>query len=96
MNLVVEDFDYTPSFAAALAAAPADLQQAARDALEMLQKNPKARSLRCHPLPQYGKPMIFKIDVYTNKSWQISFEMSGRTAVLRRLDTHKELDWNPR
>lgn len=99
MSLVVETFDFTAPFAAAMAAAAdadPELYQAAKDALELLRKNPQARSLRVHALKGYGKPTIFKMDVYTNHSWQITFEMLGTKAVLRRLATHKDIDRNPR
>ena len=96
MSLVVESLDFTPSFKAAMAAAPPDLHKAAIEALNLLLKNSRARSLRVHALKGYSKPTLFKMDVYANHAWQITFEMQGTKAILRRLGTHKALDRDPR
>jgi hypothetical protein len=47
-------------------------------------------------LQGYGKPTLYKFDVFPNKSWQVSFELDGTTAVLMRICTHKEMDRRPR
>ena len=66
-----------------------DIKKAASDAIKLLIKNPQANSLRLHRLSGY-KPPLWKIDVFTNKSWQIVFELHGDIATLKRLVTHKE------
>lgn len=69
---------------------------ALRDALKLLKANPRAKSLRLHPLSGYGKPTIWKIDVFTNRSWQVTFELIGNVASLKRVATHKAIDRDPR
>lgn len=94
--ITVREFAYSARFAADLKSAPADVQSAAKEALRRLQTNPAAKSLRLHPLKGVPKPAIWKIDVFANKSWQISFEMVGDRAELKRLGTHKSIDRDPR
>lgn len=96
MSIEVDSFDFTASFKSELQAAGPDVQQAARDALKLLKANPRAKTLRLHSLSGYCKPTIYKIDVYANHSWQITFELAGKTAVLRRLATHKDINRRPR
>ena len=76
--------------------APLDVQESVRTVIEKLLTNSAAASLRCHPLSGYGRPLLYKVDVLSNHSWQITFEMDGTTAILRRLGTHKQLDRDPR
>jgi hypothetical protein len=64
--------------------------------VEAVDDQPWAKSLRLHQLTGYAKPAIWKIDVYANHSWQITFEMEGTTARLVRLATHKKIDRDPR
>ena len=92
----VRAFTRTQRFEDELKAAPEDAQRAAAEALDLLMRNSKAGRLRCHPLSGYGKPTIYKIDVYANHSWQITFELVGTTAHLKRLATHKSIDRDPR
>lgn len=96
MGLVVGGFDFTESFRKELAACPLEVRQAVKDVLKKIRKNSDSGVLRLHPLKGYPKPTIYKIDVTSNKSWQISFEMDGTTAVLRRICTHGEMDRRPR
>lgn len=70
--------------------------QALRDALTLLMANPRAKSLRLHPLSGYGKPTLWKIDVFTNKAWQVTFELIDGVASLKRVATHKAIDRDPR
>ncbi len=92
----VTGFRPTDRFKKELKSAPIDCQKAAKDVLNSLQKQPIPTILRLHNLKGYSKPTIWKIDIYANKSWQITFEMDGETAILRRLATHKEIDRKPR
>ena len=96
MPLTVTGFRYTVCFERDLKRAPPDIRQDAKTALERLKANPASNSLRCHPLPGYGRPLLYKIDVTTNRAWQITFEMEGTIAALRRIGTHKLLDREPR
>lgn len=96
MDLVVEELAYSDKFLHELKRLDPGTQNAAKEALRLLQTNPKASTLRCKPRTGLGRPLIWKIDVYSNKSYQISFEMVGRVAHLKRIATHKQIDRNPR
>jgi len=96
VDLVVEGFDFSSKFVKELGRLDRGIQQAAKEALALLQINPKATTLRCKPRTNFGRPLIWKIDVYSNKSYQISFEMVGRVAHLKRIATHAEIDRDPR
>jgi hypothetical protein len=71
--------------------APTDVKRAVDKALRILAVNPSAGSLRLHKMIWNG-PTVFKIDVFTNHSWQISFEVENGIATLRRLSRHKDID----
>lgn len=92
----ITKFRYLDGFKSELASAPEDVRAAVKDILQKAHNNPDARSLRFHALKGYGKPTIYKFDVFSNKSWQVSFELDGTTAVLMRVCTHKEMDRRPR
>jgi mRNA-degrading endonuclease YafQ of YafQ-DinJ toxin-antitoxin module len=96
MTIVVVDFDPTKRFDNDFDCAPPDVQQGARAALKLLQSHPTSSRLRLHNLKGYPKPTIWKIDVRPNKSWQITFELTGTTARLLRLGTHRQVDDSPR
>lgn len=95
-SIAITGFAHSARFAADLRAAPVDVQQAALAALQQLQTHPSAKSLRLHPLKGMPKPTIWKIDVYANHAWQITFELNGGVAELKRLGTHKRIDRDPR
>jgi len=92
MALLVESFDFTPRFQREYKGVQPDIRKAADEALEALMSNPA--SVRCHDLKGH-KPRIYAIDILSNHSWQITLEMSGTTAVLRRLARHSEIDRAP-
>ena len=96
MTIQVTGLDPSQRFVDELSKADRELQVAVKAALDLLKSNPRARSLRLHNLQGYAKPTIWKIDVYTNKSWQITFELDGGIAKLKRLGTHKSIDREPR
>lgn len=96
MPLVIKSFDYSDSFSRDVGRAPEDVVEASKDALKKLKEHAAAGSLRLHPLKGYGMPTIFKIDVLANCSWQLTFELDGDVAILRRLATHKQIDRRPR
>lgn len=92
----VTQFSRSKKFEADVAALEPDTAKALAEALKLLVENPRAKSLRLHPLQGYGKPTIWKIDVYSNKSWQVTFELIGTNASLKRVATHSVIDRNPR
>lgn len=96
MHLIVTALRRTARFDADVRRAAPDIQKAARDAANKLLAESQAGSLRLHPLKGLPKPMVFKIDVMANHSWQITFELVGQTANLLRLADHKTIDRNPR
>lgn len=92
----ITGFAYSERFQADLSSLSVDVVRAAKDALKLLQTNPRARSLRLHTLTGMPKPTIWKIDIYANHAWQITFELNGTVAELKRIGTHKTIDRNPR
>lgn len=96
MDLIVEGFDYSDKFSKELGKLDPNIRQAAKEALKLLMENPKSATLRCKPRPGFGQPLIWKIDVYSNKSYQITFEMIGRVAHLKRVAKHDSIDRDPR
>lgn len=94
-SVVIMALDYKETFQKDFKKAPSDIQIEARKALEELMRNPQPNKLRLHSLTGCFDPKILKIDVMPNKSWQITFEMQGTTAILRRLARHKSIDLRP-
>ena len=91
----IDAIDYKASFRKDFQKCPPDIQEAARVALIDLMKNPQPAKLRLHSIQGCFNPRILKIDVFTNRSWQITFEMDGTTATLRRLARHRDIDRRP-
>lgn len=71
------------------------LRAAAQQAFKDMYKDPLPASLRFHSLNGYKNPRLFTVDVCSNKSHKISFEIDGETAILRKIATHKEIDRSP-
>lgn len=94
--LQITGFRSTVKFERELRRCPPDVQEAARDALTRLQQNTHSGALRLHRLHGYPRPSLYKVDVFPNKSWQISLEIEGSTAVLLRICRHVEMDRSPR
>jgi mRNA-degrading endonuclease YafQ of YafQ-DinJ toxin-antitoxin module len=92
----IDNFAYSARFQAEFKALSVDVQKSCIEALKTLQNHPQARSLRLHTLKGMPKPTIWKIDIYANHSWQITFELVGTTAELKRVGTHKTIDRDPR
>lgn len=92
----ITGFAYTKKFRAEVESLDPDTRSALQEALKLLLENPQARRLRLHPLSGYGKPTIWKIDVYSNHSWQVTFELNGTVASLKRVATHSKIDRDPR
>lgn len=95
-DIVITGFSFSERFKTEFQALPVDVHKAAKDALDMLLKNPRAKSLRLHNLTGLPKPTVWKIDVYANRSWQITFELNGTVAELKRIATHKSIDRSAR
>jgi hypothetical protein len=96
LRIQVERFAYSERFKDEFQKLEPSVQAAARDALDTLLRHPQAKSLRLHPLTGLPKPTVWKIDVFANHSWQITFELNGSTAELKRIATHKTIDRDPR
>lgn len=94
-GLEIKDLDFKLTFDRDLKKAPPEVHRVIEQVLDDLLKFPQPKKLRFHSLTGCFDPKIFKIDVFPNRSWQITFEMDGQTAVLRRLATHKEIDRSP-
>lgn len=91
--MVVTGFDFTERFKREFRTAPVDVQKAATSALEALLKNPG--SVRAHALKGH-KPKLFSMDVFSNHSWQVTFELKGTVAILIRIAPHTAIDRSPR
>lgn len=96
LRIQVERFAYSERFKDEFQKLEPSVQAAAKDALDTLLRHPQAKSLRLHPLSGLPKPTVWKIDVFANHSWQITFELNGSTAELKRIATHKTIDRDPR
>ena len=81
----------TKGFLRDLQKAPKTIQDKVKETLLDLSRNPRAKSLRLHPLTTNKKPTTWKIDVFSNKSWQIALLIEGEEFTLLRLKTHKEI-----
>ena len=95
-QITITGFAHSERFASDLRSAPPEVQRATMEALKHLQANPNAKSLRLHTLTGMSKPTIWKIDVYADHTWQVTFELNGTVAELKRLGTHKTIDRDPR
>lgn len=62
--------------------------------LQRLMQDPIPGSLRHHTLNGHF-PTVHVIDVTTNHSHQITFNLSGDEAILLRIGTHRQIDLNP-
>ena len=81
-RIAITGFAHSERFASDLRSAPPEVQRATLEALKDLQANPSAKSLRLHTLSGMPKPTIWKIDVYANHAWQVTFELNGTVAEL--------------
>ena len=95
-TIKIESFAYSERFQAEFQKLQPEVLVAAKAALELLKTNPEARTLRLHTLTGLPKPTVWKIDVFANHSWQITFELNGTTAELKRIASHKSIDRAPR
>ncbi|WP_293705692.1 hypothetical protein [uncultured Parasutterella sp.] len=68
-----------------------DIQKAVDKVLSDFELNPSAGKLRLHPLTDTD-PIIWKIDVFPNHSWQISMTKKDDEYSLLALARHKKFD----
>jgi hypothetical protein len=88
----IERFEFSARFKREFKKAQPGIKAAAAAVFKALQAEPNAH--RCHGLTGY-KPTVYAADVFSNHSWQITFEMDGTTAMLRRLARHADIDNQP-
>lgn len=84
------EFQFTPSFTKDYEKLKPEIKKAALDALKKFKQTPQAGSLRFHRLSSV-KPPVWKIDIFTDRSWQIAVRVEGETCVLLAVATHKRL-----
>lgn len=89
--MVIKVLVPTRKFERDLKALSPQLRLAVKSALDDLLKDPVPAHRRLHPLGGY-KPTVYTIDVLSNHSYKLSFEISGATAILRRIAPHIEID----
>lgn len=95
MHLQINALQRTERFDKDFSALDQGLKKQTGDCLRLLIQNPRAKSLRTHTLQGGSKPTIYKIDVDTNRSYQVTFILEGATAVLLRVASHKQIDRHP-
>ena len=96
MQITITGFTRSEGFESDAKSLDVNTRAVLREALTLLLTNPRAKRLRLHTLKGFGKPTIYKIDISSNKAWQVTFELDGNTAHLKRVATHKEMDKRPR
>lgn len=69
-----------------------DLQTAVDNCIKDLAKDPIPATRRAHRVNNGQFPKVFSLDVTSNKSHKLSFEINGTQALLRRVGTHREID----
>lgn len=85
-------FQFSARFKREFKKAKPDVKAAVQLVLKDLQADPNSH--RCHGLTGY-KPTVYAADVFSNHSWQITFEMNGAIGMLRRLGRHSDIDNTP-
>ncbi len=61
-----------------------------------LGQDPLPNTRRAHAVtPRGHRPTIYTVDVTANKAYKLSFHVADRTAVLRRVGTHRQIDRSP-
>lgn len=84
-------FEFALSFKKAFEKLKPNVREGVTKALKKFKKNPDASSLRLHRLSDVVPP-IWKIDVFSDKSWQIAMRIEGDKCTLLRIGTHKDMD----
>lgn len=91
----IKTLQYKRKFERDFKTLPDDVKAAVIEAIEDLQKNPIPASRRLPPLTGFKNPKVYTIDVFSNHSYKISLELDGENATLRRVATHKTIDYCP-
>lgn len=87
---------FSPEFERDYVKLPPELRAAAKACVEDLERDPIPSSRRPHSVtPRGHRPVIYTVDVLSNKSYKLSYHVEGRVAVLRRVGTHKQIDRRP-
>ena len=94
--ITVRRWEASDRFERDFKSAPPEVRKAAVEAIKLLLQDPVPRVLRFHRLTGLPRPALWKIDVYANHSWQITLELDGDKAILKRMGTHKSIDRSPR
>jgi mRNA-degrading endonuclease YafQ of YafQ-DinJ toxin-antitoxin module len=83
---------FTERFKKDYKALSTDVQDAVDACILDLEKDPLPAVRRGHRINAGRFPKVFSVDVFSNKSYKISFEINGKEALLRRVGTHREID----
>lgn len=87
---------FTEKFERDYKALSPDIRKAVDECLAEFVRDPLPPGRRPHSVTsRERKPTIFTMDVTSNKSHKLSFQIEGLVATLRRIGTHKELDRSP-
>lgn len=70
-----------------------NLQDAVSAAIKDLGLPDIPASRRFHNVDK-GRPKVYTVDITSNKSHKMSFEIDGMNVTLRRVGTHREIDRN--
>lgn len=89
----IEEFWFSDRFKREYKRAQPNIRAAADGVFKNLMHDPDSH--RCHGLKGY-KPTVYVADLFPNHSWQITFEMVGAAAHLKRIATHSQIDRDPR
>lgn len=70
-----------------------NLQEEVKKAIKDLGLATIPASRRFHCVDQ-NRPKVYTVDITSNKSHKMSFEINGTGVTLRRVGTHREIDRN--
>lgn len=84
-------FTFSEDFTKEYQDLPPNIQSGVLEALKKFKENPRAKSLRLLRLSAI-KPPVWKIDVFADRSWQISMRIQGSECALLLVATHKVMD----
>lgn len=75
---------------------PPDIQHAVVACIEDFERDPLPESRRPHSVsPKGQRPIVYTLDITSNKSHKLSFEVQGESVIVRRVGTHKQIDRLP-
>lgn len=96
MSLSVVEVEPSERFLRDLKSLTEEQKAAVKATLKRLTGQSPRGVLRLHNLKGYPKPTIWKVDVNSQHTHQITFEVRGNVAFLLRVGTHKQIDRDPR